>query len=596
MAALLAELNQIELRSQPKKAPAPPVSKLFASAHSVRAPPRAPTGINDLPDEALLRIFGFLDDQLGYRALPSLAAGSPQWSFPPLRVARVCKRWLPLSRHLFYRSVRIAHLSRIPALHRAQTLNPDLSTHVRHFVIHLPSVLREDLEQVLPIRRDLATGGGEADSDPDPQSRPPSASSLPGATTTKKAKKGPPLVTYADQLRAIFQSCAFLLSLEISGIPPATLFAASSSTATSSLHRLHQLRLSTVESLTLSAADDAEPLQAIALRDALLALTGLRRLTLKGYGSSTHVAEQLNFAPTSTWNGLSARPLPARTRSMRLLPLDSLALLECSFSPSDLEALLRYCRPRTLRRLIVEDRYTSARAQKLRELGFANAPTVESLSHVVNLVQDSLVELKISLYNYPLLGRSAATGMWAADASGRVSNAQHLASRTSESRPRRAAQPPHVLDDFVSRLRHLKFLDVGGTVLTSTLFTPLTASSSQRSALPRLPPSVHTLTIRACPDLTPPALLPFLDSLGPLPSRLADPTESASHLSELTTLGGSEHGWSRPTSAWAVQQACWRAGVKWSSGASNAPVTVQADTPAHWAHGYGPGSRTGGAW
>lgn len=59
MAALLAELNQIELRSQPKKAPAPPVSKLFASAHSVRAPPRAPTGINDLPDEVLLRIFGF---------------------------------------------------------------------------------------------------------------------------------------------------------------------------------------------------------------------------------------------------------------------------------------------------------------------------------------------------------------------------------------------------------------------------------------------------------------------------------------------------------------------------------------------------------
>lgn len=36
-------------------------SKFFASAHSLKAPVKAPTRINDLPDEILLRIFGFCE-------------------------------------------------------------------------------------------------------------------------------------------------------------------------------------------------------------------------------------------------------------------------------------------------------------------------------------------------------------------------------------------------------------------------------------------------------------------------------------------------------------------------------------------------------
>lgn len=551
----------------------------------------------------------------------------------------MCKRWLPvgsslralkriapanltdpkidrhqqLARYLCYRSIRIAHLSRISALHRAFTLNPELATQVRHLVIEFPATSgAKDLEQVVdaPAKVGQPVGGRELDSEADSQSRPATPSSTDETTASdsptrsmKKKKKAIPPPTYADQLRSVFQSCAFLLSLEIVGIPPATLFAASSAGTTSSLHRLHQLRLSTVASLTLRASDDAEPLKAVALRDALLALTGLRRLALKGYASALdEETDKLDFSPTKTSLGLVARPLPTRTRSSRLLPLERLELVECSFSRADLEALLRHCRPKTLRRLAVEDRYTSARARQLRELGFSHTPTVEALSTVVDLVKDSVVSLKVSLYNYPLLvGDEASSAMQ----SGNTSTARQSGS-TSRRGPGKPRPPAHVLDDFVAQLEHLQVLDVGGTVLTPALFEADADVNRPSSTFPKhlpthLPPTVRTLTIRACPLLTPPALLPFLTSLGPLPSRLRNPNSTTSRLATLNTVGGSEHGWSRSTNTWAIQQACWAAGVKWSSGASSAVTPgdghiAEIDSPKFWVQGYGPASRTGGVW
>lgn len=510
--------------------------------------------------------------------------------------------------------MRIAHLSRVWALHRAFTLNSELATHVRHLVIEFPATSAKDLEQIVdaPAKLGQSGSGREPDSEADSQSRPATPSSTDETTapdsptrSMKKKKKAMPPPTYADQLRSVFQSCAFLLSLEIVGIPPATLFAASSAGTTSSLHRLHQLRLSTVASLTLRASDDAEPLKAVALRDALLALTGLRRLALKGYASALDAeTDKLDFSPTKTSLGLVARPLPTRTRSSRLLPLERLELVECSFSRADLEALLRHCRVKTLRRLAVEDRYTSARARQLRELGFSHVPTVEALSPLVDLVKDSVVSFKVSLYNYPLLVGGEAS---VAVQSGNSSTAPQSGSTSRRVTGKITRAPPHVLDDFVAQLEHLQVLDVGGTVLTPALFEAnpdanRPPSSGFHKHLPtRLPPTVRTLTIRACPLLTPPALLPFLTSLGPLPSRMRDPNSTISRLATLNTVGGSEHGWSRSTNTWAIQQACWTAGVKWSSGASSAVTPgdghiAEIDSPKFWVQGYGPASRTGGVW
>lgn len=599
-----------------------------------------------------------MDDQLGYRALPTRVPGLPEWSSPPLRVARVCKRWLPvrsisqrppkfessesklteclllpfqLARYLCYRSIRIAYLPRISTLHRAFCLNPELATHVRHLVISLPAVKAGELEQVPTAVSAFGQTDGRApppplppplESEADPQSRPatpPPMGDSPTKPTKKKKSRAEPL-TYADQLRAVFQSCAFLLSLEVVGVPPATLFAASASPTTgapSSLHRLHQLRLSSVVSLTLRASEDSEPLRAVALRDALLALTGLRRLALKGYASALldddddddddsggRRETRLDFAPTKTSLGLVARPLPLRTRTSRHLPLERLELVECSFSPGDLAALLRQCRPKTLRHLVVEDRYTSARAAQLRALGCSHAPTVEALAPVVDLVKDSLVHLKVSLYNYPLLLEENSTPT--TSASTRTPFAPSTRRDPAAPSPR---APRHVLDSFVAQLESLTVLDVGGTVLTPALFeehppTPLPVPVALRTEPhpARLPPSVRTLTIRACPLLTPSTLLPFLTSLGPLAARMGDPTLTTSRLQAINTVGGSEHGWSRSTNAWSIQRACWDAGVKWISGARSALSgpehvhIVEMDCPKFWVQGYGPASRTGGIW
>lgn len=470
-----------------------------------------------------------------------------------------------LARYICYRSLHISHLVRIPALHGAFVANPKLAMHVRHFVVHLASVDAEDLEGVAPISPIYTTRATrEPDSELDPSA----------PAKRDKAKEKPPK-TYADLLRSVFSSCAFLLSLEIVGIPPATLFASPTSGATSSIHRLHQLRLSTVASLTMRASDDAEPLEAVALRDALLGLTGLRALVLKGYASSLNDSERLDFAPTRTSAGHVARPLPTRARSTQLLPLERLELTDCSFTRTDLQALLQQCREGVLQHLIVEDRYTTSRMKRLRALGCAHSPTVEALPHVVDLIKSTVTHLRVSLYNYLLLADPSAN--WS-----------------------------HILDGVISQLVKLVSLDVGGTVVTPALFAltsrkAVAVSDAPGSDVsPRLPPSVRVLTIRAAPSLTPEVLLPFLTSLGPLPARLRQPEGAVSRLSVLTTLGGSEHGWSRPTLTWQVQQACWNAGIKWTSH-STAPgqdelLGTEMDSPKLWMQGYGPGTRTGGAW
>lgn len=538
-----------------------------------------------------MRVFGFLNDQQGFRPLPTKYSTTPGWYTPPLRVALVCKRWLPvrsaplraqtydlpacrqLVRHLAYRFLKISHLSRITSLYQSFAANADLPASVRHLAVDLPHSAAEKLDLVPSAER--PTLPREADSDLERGARPLTPSSSPS-----KRFKSPP--TYADQLRAIFQSCAHLLSLDVSGVLPATLFT-SSSNSLSALHHLHQLRLSTVTSLFLHGSAETV-LSSTSLRDALLALTGLRRLTLKGYVSSASSA--LDFAPKTTPSGHLARPLPSRVRARALVPLERLTLIECNMSPSDLRALLEHVQPGKLRHLAVDDVFTAAQARKYREDGLWAAPTVESLQDVASLLKTSLTTLRVTLFNYPLV------------------TARHPTVRTSPPlspvRRRNAlpdAQPKHVLDGFIAQLENLAVLDVGGTVVTTVLFEPIASSSSTSIPHARgetrflLPSSVRHLLIRSCPDIKPSRLVTLITS-----------SPSASRLSKLSTFGGTEHGWASPSACWELQQTCWKAGVRWISGAQTGivvPVGKDADASATSYVGMNvrrEGERSGGMW
>ncbi|GAA5998127.1 F-box protein [Rhodotorula paludigena] len=543
---------------------------------------RVKTGINDLPDELLLRIFSFLNDQQGFRPLPSkITSDMPEWYTPPVRIGLVCQRWLPLARHLYYRFVKISHLSRISALYRTFATNGDLPLSVRHLCIDLPSAVLDKLDLPAPGRLPPSTPTREADSDVEPVA--PAHLVLPVSNSPTKKPKAP--LTQADELRAVFQSCSHLLSLEIAGVPPATLFTSSSSSL-SALHRLHQLRLSTVTSLTLRGdsssldASDAPTLTSTTVRDALFALTGLRRLTLKQFASSALISEALDFAPKRTSLGFRARPLPARARSNALLPLERLALLECCVSPADLLALLRQCQRGRLRALIVEDAWTAADAARNRARHLWELPTCEALGGgggaderaIAALVRESLVSLRATLHNYP-----PVTGVAGALASTSMRSPERATRPLPGGRSGAQRRDKHVLDAFIAQLDNLVVLDVGGTVVTPALFPPeaprspsysasaasTTTAGASEEPLLRLPRSVRSLTLRTCPLLPPSSLLPFLSSLAPSPSLSSSPRALALHT--LHTLGGSEHGWSNPAASWAVQRACWDAGVRWIS-------------------------------
>ncbi|GAA5885513.1 hypothetical protein JCM16303_002237 [Sporobolomyces ruberrimus] len=531
-----------------------------AVQRSSRRQRRKRTGIADLPDELLLKIFSQLDDEQGFRPLSRSSSNGTEWYSPPLRIGLVCKRWQMIAQHLFYRVIKIHHLERISSLHEVFATTTH-SLFVRHLSIILPYARPDRL--ALPVSRapsasvDL-TQSREADSDSD----------APSYCRGMRASRPP--ATLQDQLRWIFQSCSRLLSLEISGVNPDVLF--SSSSAAASLHHLHQLRLSTVSSLTLKGGFEPNFLIATTLRQALLALTGLRTLAVKGYVSD--LSSPLDFAPTCTARGSPARPLPSRARPT-LSKLEALAIIESAMSPQDLENLLLQVQPGTLEEFVIKDAYDSSISLKRREEGKYDGTTVEGLSgmKVGELVRDSLKTLRVTLHNHPL----------ARDALALRQSSPPLSTRRQLSGSSPPSDPPYILDHFISNLRALETLDLGGSLVSSALLGPTTQDRL-------LPSNVRHLTIRACPALTPAVVLPFLQSLSPS-TPLATPmrprrqsTSASSRLSILEIFGGSESGWKDPVSAFRIQQACWDANVRWRGG-------------GEWSSsGGGGGSKGGGDW
>ncbi|GAA6011713.1 hypothetical protein JCM11491_000726 [Sporobolomyces phaffii] len=560
---------------------------------STRRPPpsrRTPRcSIQDLPDELLVKIFLKLDEQQGFRPLHRHSSTGPEWYSPPLRIALVCKRWLPIARQLFYRALKIHHLKRISSLHETFTTT-DLSLAVRHLSINLPYSSLEKLSlapSLPPSSAGIVSTAHEPDSDLD---------ALNESNRDKKKKPRPP-ITAQDQLRTVFQSCSQLLSLEISGVAPPILFS-SSSVASASLHHLHQLRLSTISSLKLRGGPDSQVLDSITLRQALLALTGLRALSIKGYVSNA--ASPLEFAPTSTAKGSPARPLPSRARA--LLKLNSIVIVESAMDPADLETLLKQVQHGTIERLVVTDHYHATQSAERTRQGQYGGTTIEGLSQgqVGQLVCASLRTLRVTLHNFPL----------ARDAVSSAAARYTPVASPPRSLPRQIGtdpvDPPYILDRFISRLAVLETLDVGGSLVTSNLLVPTATNSSPShrscSAPPAvescLPATVKSLTIRACPALTPRVVSNFLASLVPPPRhhhRLALPrgpsglTAPSSQLKTLEVFGGSESGWRNPIESWQVQKACWDARVEWSGGGAwLAPAAASSSL------GGGSGGGTGG--
>ncbi|GAA6043059.1 hypothetical protein JCM8097_005140 [Rhodosporidiobolus ruineniae] len=616
---------------------------------------RVKTGINDLPDELLLRIFSFLNDQQGFRPLPGRSSITPEWYTPPLRIALVCQRWLPIAQHLFYRYVKISHLKRIPSLHHTFSTT-DLALSVRHLSIELPFSAIEKLgvPYPLPPGQSPLGGSGEADSDLDPASRSTSGRTTPvhcqaseySQTPTKSSKKQKRPLLPQDELRAVFQACSKLLSLEISGVAPSTLFGSSSSSKSSTvespglpspppspsaLQHLHLLRLSTVTSLTLKSlpthgdVDDPSHLTSLALRDALLALTGLTSLTLKGYVSSTSSSPSapgpLNFAPTRTVSGLAARPLPSRARTRALLPLARLSLVDCAMSPSDLLALLRQIQPGKLRTLSIDEAFQPSLARGRRNRGRWDRPTVEGLNSpgVVELVEGSLTRLRVTLHNYPVVSGFAPAVVTSPSTSpppsssssalglGLVSSPPRSRRRRPSSNNNRSDSPTlHILDGFIARLDQLQSLDVGGSVVTSDLFLPPPPPPPPGSAPhddpppPALPRALKSLTLRSCEGITPQSLQPLLLALAPSPSPSASSSPSPlaadtplPHLRRLSIHGSTEYGWASPSLCATTQLLCWNAGVEWVSGSTGggrgAVSVLEGGVPDKE-------SRDGGSW
>ncbi|GAA5899093.1 uncharacterized protein JCM6883_005108 [Sporobolomyces salmoneus] len=502
--------------------------------------------INGLPDELLTKIFSKLNDRQGFKA--QATSRGPEWLFPPLKIALVCKRWLPIAQQLFYRSIQIHHVDRIPPLHHTFTTT-NLSLAVRHLSIKLPYTAADKLSLPSPLRPPataslFGSSGREPDSDSDLSIH---------KSRTKDKKERKPLVIQ-DQLVALFQSCSQLLSLEIAGVDPLTLFS-SSSTPSSSLHHLHQLRLSTISTLFLGGSESST-LTSTTLRQALLALTGLRHLSFRGYVSDS--SSPLEFAPTLTTKGSPARPLPLRAR--RLLKLKSIAIIESSMSYLDLESLFKQVQSGSLEELVVTDYYDGKASLERIRRGQFGGTTIEGLSkgQIVSLIQGSLRILRVTLHNFPL----ARDVLSATQSSPPPPPRRRLSGAPSP------PDPPHVLDRFISSLESLETLDVGGSLVSPALLFPPTHL---------LPSTVKYLTIRACPALTPSVVLAFLQSLAqtrhspssssPLRARtslttLAEP----SRLEVLEVFGGSESGWKSGVQSWEVQKACWDVNVRWSGG------------------------------
>lgn len=482
-----------------------------------------------------------------------------------------------IAQQLFYRSIAIHHVDRIPSLSRTFA-DSNLSIAVRHLSIKLPPTAASKLPLPLPAQFSstlLLANVRETDSDSEPANRD-------ARDGQNKARKRPAV---QDQLRALFQSCSQLLSLEIAGVDPLTLFSTSSSPS-SSLHHLHQLRLSTISTLYLGGSEPPD-LSSTTLRQALLALTSLRSLSLRGYVSD--LSAPLDFAPTLTTKGSPARPLPLRAR--RLLKLRSIAIIESCMDARDLASLLKQVQAKSLEELVVTDYHDGRASNERIRNGKYGGTTIEGLStnEVTESVRDSLTTLRVTLHNFPL----------ARDA---LSASQ---SSSPPSPPRRKLfgappdpGPPHILDKFISSLTHLETLDLGGSLVSAGL---LSVQASPHS----IPRAVRHLTIRACPQLPPAIVLSFLRSVcesrgdGCAVGSTTPSRPVPYRLSVLEVFGGSELGWTDLVKSWQVQKACWDAGVKWRGGGKwtsatggGGSTTTRAGSGGEWRLGSTVGRRS----
>ncbi|ORY59894.1 hypothetical protein BCR35DRAFT_355276 [Leucosporidium creatinivorum] len=545
---------------------------------------KAPVGINDLPDELLLKIFGMLSDHYGFR----VKIRGARWYNPPAAITLVCRRWLPIARDLIYRDIAIHHLGRIPLLHSALATASASSTAIRSLCITIPPTSIPKLDSPLSATSTERT-----------LSRQSSSSSLAEADASLGGEKSS-ATTPQELLRLIVLHAApHLQRLSISGVLPSSLFTAPSPFADSLAH-LRLTQFATLTSLALISPCSTSPLTATAIRGALLAMSSLKELSIKGYRSRRSQKLDLD-PPTKTVWGSRTRQLPLRARTMGLRRL---RLEDSSLSEEDLVALVRHITPGSLIELVVEEiHHVNASEEDDADaiwtpgtegdgewvLDLARNPTTLHLGKVLPLVAGSLRRLQVGLWNYPAIIRSPPLPTSLAPVPSSTNNAPSFSD--------------HHLDPLLPLLTSLESLDLGGTCCTSKL-------------LEYLPPTVTRLSIRGCPALdakgvsswlkelahrrtewgvkipttTPPRPRPIpkpsTPSLGhrifaapqpPLRRKpfnslsLSKPStsspeagwEALSVLRWLTVSGGSTAGWSDPQESWEVQKACWVAGVVW---------------------------------
>ncbi|KAK4702364.1 hypothetical protein P7C70_g3859, partial [Phenoliferia sp. Uapishka_3] len=450
---------------------------------------RIRTTIKDLPDELLLQIFGHLHDLHGFRSDPS--ALGVQWYTPPLRTGLVCQRWLHICRSLFYRTLSVHHPSRVDRL--LQTLSsPALSDLVRFISINMPYKSPYKPTNTTPF---LTSGLSELD----PQHF---------VHRSLQAK-----------LRNLIHSCPHLLRIEIFNVDPSTIF---TPPPAGSLSHLHRLRLVTITHLSLSsspAVGDAL-LAASRIRSALLTLSGLKSLHIKGFASQESSPLVLT-QPSLSLSSNRINPLPLRAAKLRLTKL---TLIDSSFSSSDLSALLNFIASGSLQSLTIEEIHQpSSLSTEVR------IPTLASLLPLASLLR-SVRNFRGSLFNFPIILNPTSTG------------------------PIFESATTHIIDVLLLFLPNLEILDIGGPIATS-------------DALGSLPPTLLKFILRGCTTLSPDAVCEYLEKLAKRRMRRIVPggEEGGGRLEVLRVKGGLGD-WKKAGMAWRVQKAAWEAGVSWIDG------------------------------
>lgn len=328
--------------------------------------------------------------------------------------------------------------------------------------------------------------------------------------------------TTQAQLRALIQACPSLLRVEVAGIDPATLFPES---PTPSFSHLHRIRLVSITHLSLCASPGA-PLQVYSLRAALLALTGLRVLTCKGFVSNPAVPLDL-AQQTLTHGKKTIRQHPLRLSKLRLAKL---TLIDSSFSAVDLATLISHIAPGCLQSLTIDEIFAPVLAGEP-----AREPTLTALLLLPSPSPlSALRHLRASLFNYPIIATASP-----------------------------ATPTDALVDALMPSLRHLEVLDLGGPIASAEI-------------LDHLPPSLEHLTLRGCSALTAEVVHAFVADLARRRKELGSGVrrvlgssrkeggwDEVGRLKVLEVHGGATTGWKTPGTAWRVQKACWDAGVAW---------------------------------